>query len=137
MCHNLLSAIIQNWSRVPIFETAIQQVNSSIGTVSGLIWEPSNTSATTFGPLGSVTAGDVLKDVIIMNTGANTIYVGMGSATVMTTTGMEVKAGGQITYQGYNVTAGTTSAGNIWANTGALTQTSSTVVGLASVVSSV
>jgi hypothetical protein len=120
-----------------IFETAIQQVSTAVGTVSSLIFQPSCTSITTFGPLGSITAGDVLKDVIIQNIGANTIYVGMGSAAVMTSLGMEVKAGGQVTYQGYNVTAGTSIAGNIWANTATLGQTSAALVGLASVVSSV
>lgn len=120
---------------MPIFESAIQQVNSAVGTVSSLIFQPSNTSATTFGPLGSVPSGAVLKDVTVINTGANPIYVGMGSAAVMTVLQAQVQPGGQLTFQGYNVTAGTGVTGNIWANTGVLNTTSSTVVGLTSVVS--
>jgi hypothetical protein len=120
---------------VALFETGVVQVNSSVGTIASLIWQPGNTSTTTYGALGSITVGAVLKDITIINTGANTIYVGSGSISAVSQTGLAVPAGGQVTIQGYNVTAANTSNGNIWAQTGVLGQTSTTTVGLASVAS--
>lgn len=123
---------------MPLFETGIVQVNSSVGSISSLIWQPSNISTTTFGSLGSVTAGDTLKDVTIINTGTGTIYVGGGSAAAAALpTGTPVVPSGQVTLQGYNVTSGTSTLGNLWAQsaTGATPSTSSSVVGLASVPS--
>jgi len=43
---------------VPIF-SSLQQVTSSVGTVSSIIFDTDNTSTTTYGPLGSITAGDI------------------------------------------------------------------------------
>jgi hypothetical protein len=120
---------------VAIFENGIVQVNSSVGTISSLIWQPSNTSTTTYGAFGSVTVGAVLKDVTIVNTGSNVIYVGSGSASAAATTGLQIPAGAQLTIQGYNVTASAGTTGNIWAQTATVGQTSSTVTGLASVAS--
>jgi hypothetical protein len=120
---------------VPIFESGIQQVNSSVGTIASLVWQPSNTSATTFGPLGSVASAAALKDVMVQNTGTNVIYVGMGSAAAAATTGAQVQPGGYALFSGYSVTAGTAVTGNIWAQTGTVGQTSSTVAGMASVIS--
>ncbi len=111
-----------------IFETGIQQT-ASIGSVSGLCWQPSNTSATTFGPLGSVPSGSVLTNVTVLNTGSSVIYVGMGSASAAATTGAQVQPGGQVTFTGYNVTAGTATTGNIWANT-TTGNTSTTLAGM-------
>jgi hypothetical protein len=120
---------------VPLFENGIVQVSTAVGSVSSLIWQPSNTSTTTFGSLGSVASGAVLKDVTILNTGTATIYVNSGSAAVGTTLGLQVPSGAQATVQGYNVTAGTAVTGNIWANTSGTGLTSSTTVGLATVAS--
>jgi hypothetical protein len=120
---------------VPLFESSIVQVNSAVGTLSSLIWQPANTSATTFGSLGSVTAGDVLHDVTIMNTGAGTVYASAGTTTAGAgVAGLPINPGGQVTLQGYAVTAGTSVAGNIYGicTTGA---SSSTTAGLASVAS--
>lgn len=119
-----------------LFESAIQQVNSAVGTVASLIWDTDNTSATAFGPLGSITAGNVLKDVTIINQGSVPVYVGMGSAAAAATTGVQIPAGGQLTLQGYNVTSTASSAtGDIWGQTAVVGTTGATVVGLATVAS--
>lgn len=118
-----------------IFETAIQQVNSSVGTISSLIWNPANQNTTSFGALGSVPTGAVIKDITIINTGTTNIYCGFGSAAVATTLGMMVTAnGGQLTLQGYTATGGST-PNQIWANTGTVGLTSSSLAGLPSVTS--
>ena len=120
---------------MPLFESGIVQINSSVGTVSSLIWNPENTSTTTFGALGSVASTATLKDVTIINTGANTIYVGSGSISATSTTGLAVPAGGQLTIQGYSVVNPSSTTGQIWAQTGVFGQTSSTEAGLATVAS--
>ncbi len=120
---------------MPLFETGIVQVNSAVGTLSSLIWQPSNLSATTFGAFGSITALDVLKDVTIINTGSGTVYASAGTTTAGAgVAGIPINPGGQLTLQGYNITAGTSVAGNIYGicTTGA---SSSTTAGLASVPS--
>ncbi len=117
-----------------VFEAGIVQVNSAIGTISSLIWNPSNTSATTFGALGSVPAASLLKDVTVINQGTVTIYVGSGSIPSSTPTlGAAIPAGGQLTFQGYSGTVGV--AGSLWAQAGAASQTGQTAVGMASVAS--
>jgi hypothetical protein len=121
-------------SRVPLFENGIVQVNTSVGTISSLIWDPANTSTSTFGSLGSVPSGASLKDVTVINTGASTIYLGSGSISATSQTGLSVAAGQQLTIQGYTAAGGNT-AGRIWAQTGVVGQASSTQVGLASVAS--
>jgi len=122
---------------VPIF-SSLQQVTSSVGTIASVIFDSDNTSTTTYGPLGSITAGDVLKDLVIQNTGSNTMYVGFGSASAAAGTGMEVKAGGELVYYGYNVTStGSSATGDVWAQTGVVGQTTSCVVGLASIQNAV
>jgi hypothetical protein len=113
------------------FGTGIQQVTSSVGTIAALIFQPSCTSVTTFGALGSITAGDVLKDLVIVNTGSNTAYVGFGSISVASTNGLQIVAGGTLYLYGYNVTAGTATTGNVWAQTSVVNATTSFIVGLA------
>jgi hypothetical protein len=121
-----------------IFATGIQQVTSSVGTVASVIWDSDNTSTTTYGPLGSITAGDVLQDVMIQNTGSNTMYVGFGSISATSTNGFEIKAGGTLVYYGYKVTSTvSTATGDIWAQTGVVGQTTSCIVGLASIQNAV
>jgi hypothetical protein len=118
--------------RVPIFESGIQQVTSSIGTVSVLIWDTDNVSTTTYGPLGSITAGDVLKDLVIVNTGANPMYVGFGSISVASTNGVQVVAGGTLYLYGYNVTSVASNAtGDVWAQVSVVNAPTSCIVGLA------
>ncbi len=113
-----------------IFEAGIQQVNSSVGTVASLIWSPDNTSATTFGPLGSVPSTAVLDGLIIQNTGSVSVYVGMGSLSSASTSGLEITSGSQLYLPGYSASGGST-AGQIWGQTGAVGDVGSTVVGLA------
>jgi len=119
---------------VAIFESAIVQVNSSIGTISSLIWNPGNTSATTFGALGSVPATSTLKDVTVINQGTVSVYVSSGSIASSTPTlGVLLPVGGQLTIQGYSGTFG--AAGSLWAQAGAASQTGQTAAGMASVAS--
>jgi hypothetical protein len=115
-----------------IFETAIVQVQSSVGTQPAIVWDPGNTSATTYGPLGSVPSASVLKDVTIINTGTVNIYAGMGTVAYASKTGALIPVGGQLTFQGYSVT-GQTGVGTIWANAGTVGYSSSTIAGMASV----
>ena len=116
-----------------IFESNILQV-SSPGTVSTLIWNPNNTSATTFGALGSVPSTAILKDVTIVNQGTCNVYVGAGSAAVATALGFMIPVGGQLTLQGYYATGGTT-LNPIWGNVGTVGYTGAVAVGLSSVAS--
>jgi len=116
---------------VPVpFETGIQQV-TTFGSASTLIWQPSNTSTSAYGPLGSIAVGSTLKDLVITNTGANTCYVGMGTVIAGTPTGVAVPAGATLYLYGYNVIAANNANGDVWANTGAVSTTTSVVVGLA------
>ena len=121
---------------MPLFETGIVQVNSSVGSISSLIWQPANTSTTTFGPLGSITAGDTLRDVTIMNTGPGTIYAAGGSIVASAAPiGLQIPPGGQATLQGYLVVAANNANGNIWACAATGGAASSATTGLASVAS--
>lgn len=116
------------------FESAIQQVQSSVGTSSVLLWNPENTSSTTFGPLGSVSATAVLKDVMIYNTGTVTVFAGSGSlAAGNVSTALAIPVGGRIVIGGYTVTNPSGVVGQIWGNT--TTGTGSTLAGMPSVTS--
>jgi hypothetical protein len=120
---------------VALFESGIVQVNSAVGTLSSLVWQPSNQSTTTFGAAGSITAGSALKDVTIINQGTATVYLSSGTTTAAATpSGLILGAGQQLTIQGYNITAGTATTGNIWGIC-ATSLSSATVTGLASVAS--
>lgn len=115
-----------------IFESNLVQT-TTITTVA-LIWDPSNSSATAFGPAGKVnvlTPAQTLRDVTIVNTGPGILYVGGGSniANSSTTQGMPIPVGGQLTVNGYTATAGQT-AGRIY---GVSASTSVVEVGLATV----
>lgn len=118
-----------------IFESAIVQV-SAPGTTSILIWDPSNTSATTFGALGSVPSNAVLRDLILVNQGTVNLYYGMGIASAAGTLGSLLTVGGQHTLQGYVGTGGKATQ-QIWGNTGTVGSVGAVAVGLASVVSAV
>lgn len=120
---------------MPLFESAIVQV-SSPGTVSALIWNPANTSSTTFGSLGSVPSGAVLKDLILVNQGTVNIYYGMGIASNAGTLGSLLPVGGQHTLQGYQGVGGAATQ-QIWGNTGTVGSVGQVAVGLASVISAV
>ena len=115
-----------------IFESGIVQV-SSPGTIPALCWNPANTSATTFGSLGSVPASSVFHDVTVINQGTVAVYVGSGSIGVSAITGTQIPVGGQLTVQGYSGTVGT--AGSLWASTYLAGTTGQVGVGMASVAS--
>lgn len=117
------------------FASNIVQVNSSVGTIMSLIWNPGNTSTTTFGALGSVSSTAVLSGLIVANTGTNTIYINSGSAntSVSGTVGTAIAPNSEVYFSGYSGTGA--AAGSIWAQTQVVGQTSSTMVGLPSVPS--
>lgn len=115
-----------------IFEAGIVQTTSP-GTVSTLIWNPSGTSTTTYGALGSVPSTSVFHDLTVVNQGTCNVYVNSGSASVATQLGVLLPVGGQLTIQGYAGTVGT--AGTLWANTGTVGLTGAVAVGMPSVAS--
>jgi hypothetical protein len=116
---------------MPIFETGIVQVNSTVGTTSVLVWNPENTSSTTFGSLGSVSTTATLKDVIIQNTGTVVVYIGSGSvSTGGATTSLQIPVGGYVLVSGYSVTNPSGTTGQIWGNSS--TGTGATLAGMAS-----
>ena len=120
--------------KMAIFESNLVQVSTV--TSAAIIWDPSNTSTTTYGPLGAVptvTPTQTLRDVTIVNNGPGVLFIGQGSAVTNTgtTAALPVPVGGQVTIQGYTAVAGTT-AGRIY---GVSASTSAVEVGLGSVVS--
>jgi hypothetical protein len=116
-----------------LFEAGIVQT-AAPGTVSTLIWNPSNTSATTFGSLGSVPAASVFHDLTIINQGTCNLYINSGSVSATQgTSGVLLTVNSVMTIQGYSGTVGT--AGTIWANTGTVGLTGATTVGMPSVAS--
>ncbi|HUY44237.1 MAG TPA: hypothetical protein VMV92_00710 [Streptosporangiaceae bacterium] len=116
-----------------IFESGIIQVQGAVGTAPAVVWDPGNTSATTYGPLGSVPSAATLTDVTVINTGTVNIYAGMGTVAYASTTGALIPAnGGQLTFQGYKVTSRGAN-GTIWANAGTVGFSSSTAAGMVSV----
>lgn len=118
-----------------IFEGNIVQANSAVGTIASLIWNPENTSTTTFGPLGSVASTAVLKDVTILNSGTVNVYISSGSLAVASTSGLLIPVGGQVTIQGYNISSPTGTLGQIWGQVGTVGSTGATIAGLSSVAS--
>jgi hypothetical protein len=120
---------------VGLFENGIVQVNSSVGTIASLVWNPENQSATTFGSLGSVPSTAVLKDVTIINAGSVTLYLNGSSQSASAANGLAVPAGGQVTVQGYSVSSPTGTTGQIWGQALSPGTTGATIAGLASVAS--
>jgi hypothetical protein len=116
---------------VPLFESSIVQVQSTIGTTSALVWNPENGSTVTFGAYGSVPSTATLKDVIVQNTGTTTVYIGSGSLSAGgSTTPLQIPVGGYVLVSGYSVTNPSGSTGQIWGNT--TSGTGSTLAGMAS-----
>ena len=98
-----------------------------------MVWNPGNSSATAMGSLGSVPSGAVLRDVTLMNTGTNPLYLQSGSVSAAVATGLLFPAGAQLTIQGYLGTGA--AAGTIWANTSVVGTSGAVTAGLASVAS--
>jgi hypothetical protein len=105
---------------VAIFETGYAPV-SSVGTVSSIIFASGSvtTTASSASPLS----------IIVVNQGANTVYVGGGSAASTTTLGVPLTAGQELCW------IGGTTAITLWGNTGVVGQTSNVQTGLGSLVS--
>lgn len=85
-------------------------IQTSTITSAALVWDPSNSSTTTFGPRGAVpvlTPPQTLHDVTLINQGPGVVYIGSGSG-VTTSTGLAVPVGAQVTIHGYTATAGST-----------------------------
>jgi hypothetical protein len=118
--------------RVAIFEAGIVQTTSP-GTISTQVWNPSGTSTTTYGPLGSVPSTTVFHDLLAVNQGTCNLYLGFGSAAAATVLGVLLPVGGQMYLGGYGGTVGT--AGTLWANTGTVGLTGAIAVGMPSVAS--
>lgn len=119
------------------FASEIVQVNSSVGTIASMVWNPGNTSVTTLGALGSVPSTSIFNGLVVANTGSNTIYLATGSLSATSAGGgtysLALAPASEIYLSGYAGTVGT--AGTIWAQTGTSGQTSSTQAGLPSVAS--
>ena len=114
-----------------IFATGVQQATGVVNTSATLIWDLDNTSTTTFGALGSNTTGNVIKDLIINNTGTATMYV--GTASVTSSTGLPVNPGGYVLLGSYLATVASSTTSDIWGITAS--GTTSALIGLASVIS--
>ena len=112
------------------FEGSVVQ-STNVTSTAAVIWNPTNSSTTTFGPLGAVPTGAVLNHVGIVNAGTVAIYVG-GTA-VTTYSGLPIPPGGQAAIQRYTFTAGATAttSGTISAVTAS--GTSQVQVGLVSI----
>jgi hypothetical protein len=101
---------------VAIFESGgYVPLTTSVGTVPSIIFNS-----------GSVTSG---RDVIVLNTGANTVYVGGGTAGISAANafGIPLTQGQQMVLQGTAVT--------LYANTSVVGQTSTVIAGLGTLVS--
>lgn len=101
------------------------QTTASVGTTATLIWSG------TFTALAGISPAVSLRDITIVNTGSNPIYVGGSS---VTTAALYVPAGGQVTIQGWTATSNTTTR-DIYAIVLGVGLTSSTQAGLATLAS--
>jgi len=117
---------------VAIFETGIVQQSTVLGTAIGTVFNINNTSTTTFGPLGSVGSGQVIKDLTVVNEGPGTIWISNGTVPA-TQAGITMNPGMQVTLGGYSVTAAAGGVGNLYATCLVTTGTATVITGMASV----
>jgi hypothetical protein len=117
---------------VAIFEAGIVQTTSP-GTICAQVWNPSGTSTTTYGALGSVPSSSVFHDLTLVNQGTANVYLYSGSVSAASVTGILLAVGSQVTIQGYGGTVGT--AGTIWACCGTVGLTGAVAAGMPSVAS--
>lgn len=115
-----------------IFGDAIVQVSTNVGTIASLVFDPNNTSATTFGSLGSVPSGAVIKDVMLVNSGTANVYLNWSSQSAAAANGILLPVGGAVPLLGYTATGGTTT-NRIWGQTGTVGLTGAVTVGLLTV----
>lgn len=90
------------------FEGSIVQV-TSVTSSAIVVWDPSNSSKTTYGSLGAVPSNAVLNAVGIANNGTATVWI--GGNTVTTLTGLPIPPGGQIGIRRYSFSGGATTGG--------------------------
>ena len=102
------------------------QATASVGTTATLVW--SGTAAS----LAAISPAVTLRDITVINTGANPIFVGGTSVTYAT--GMYVAPGAQLTVQGWSVTSNTV-LHDVYAIVYGLGLTSSCAAGLATLAS--
>jgi hypothetical protein len=100
-----------------------------------MVFNPSGTSTTTYGALGSIPSTTVFSGLLVANTGTANVYLNYGSVSPASSgsIGVLLPTGGQMLLTGYAGTVGT--AGTLWAQTGTVGLTGSVQAGLPSVVS--
>lgn len=102
------------------------QTTALVGGTAVLVWSG------TFTALAGISPAVTLRDVSVINTGANVLWV--GASAVTTVTGMYLPPGAQMTIQGWAGTSNTTTR-DIYAIATSGAATSSTAAGLASLAS--
>lgn len=100
-----------------LFATGVASQSTTLpsgGTTATIVWDPNSTA------LAALSPAVTLKDVTLLNAGANLCWLGQSSVT--TTTGVPLSPGQQVTIQGSTYTSGSTT-GRIYAICGAGTAT--------------
>lgn len=101
------------------------QTTATVGGTAVRIWSG------TFTALAGISPAVTLRDITILNTGANTLFIGGSS---VATTGLALPAGAQVTIQGWTATSNTTT-NDIFAIAVSGAAASSTAAGLATLAS--
>ena len=101
------------------------QTQSYVGGTAVLVWSGTVTA------LAGISPAVTVRDLTILNTGANVIYVGGSS---VTTAGLYLPPGAQVTVQGWAGTSNTTTR-DVYAIAVSSSVTSSTAAGLATLAS--
>lgn len=101
------------------------QTTSLIGGTAVLVWSG------TFTSLAGISPAVTLRDITVINTGTNVLWVGGSS---VTSAALALPAGGQVTVQGWTATSNTTT-NDIYAIAASGAAPSSTVAGLATLAS--
>lgn len=101
------------------------QTTASIGGTAVLVWSG------TFTALAGISPAVTVRDITVVNTGANNLWVGGSS---VSTVGMFLPPGGQLTVQGWSATSNTTTR-DVYAVAASGAATSSTAAGLATLAS--
>ncbi len=100
-----------------LFATGVASQTAAVsGTVPVTVWGPSSAA------LAALSPAVTLKDVTLVNAGANTCFLGTSTVTLGPNTGFPLVAGAQLTIQGSSFTSGSTT-GTIFAVCGAGTAT--------------
>lgn len=101
------------------------QTTATVGGTAVRIWSG------TFTALAGISPAVTLRDITILNTGANTLWVGGSS---VTTAALPLLPGQQVTVQGWSATSNTTT-NDIFAIAASGAAASSTAAGLATLAS--